>query len=465
MRYFLFIIIVILAKPLASQNWEAISAKPDRPFTFLWKDTVQNLLYASGFDCSKLGNDSTYNLTSYNGSFWKPINKGLRDNSYFTGNASVLSATHYKKKILFGGYFYAADTVKQACIVLYNRTGFERFLPEPFTKKQYNVVVRTSIVFQDTLYIGGGFDSIQGKPAKGLAKLVGNNWVPIFLGTEYQDMIYKLIEYRGELYVIGGFTNSNINDGHNGILKLKNNLWQPVGGGLKGTGVNRAICAAVYNDELYMGGEFQKSSGNQGHNIQKWNGITWSDVGTTSDATMGGIWDMKVVKNKLFIYGGFDFIGDGTIPTEVGLAMWNGLNWCSSNDDIFDLNTLTALEYYNEKIIVSGIFHSINNDSTNAHLARLKCDDFCSDTCKYEIPPTYADNFTIFPNPNNGLFTINANGYVPNNATTKLYNALGQKIIDSPFMATINLQGYASGLYYLQIVMVNKTYNYKIIVE
>ena len=60
---------------------------------------------------------------------------------------------------------------------------------------------------------------------------------------------------------------------------------------------------------------------------------------------------MKVVKNKLFIYGGFDFIGDGTIPTEVGLAMWNGLNWCSSNDDIFDLNTLTALEYYNEKII------------------------------------------------------------------------------------------------------------------
>ena len=69
----------------------------------------------------------------------------------------------------------------------------------------------------------------------------------------------------------------------------------------------------------------------------------------------------------------------------------------------------------------------------------------------------------VYPNPNNGTFTINANGAID----YQLFNNIGQLILSGQANGTtqINAQGLSQGVYFLQLKGENESRIEKLIIE
>ena len=65
-------------------------------------------------------------------------------------------------------------------------------------------------------------------------------------------------------------------------------------------------------------------------------------------------------------------------------------------------------------------------------------------------------NFTIYPNPNDGKFTIFISGNLESKSTLKIYNSKGEIILKDPFDKTnsfqklYDLSNYQKGIYLIQ---------------
>ena len=124
--------------------------------------------------------------------------------------------------------------------------------------------------------------------------------------------------YQGSLYAAGTFTSVGAQS-CNRIAKWNGTQWQPVDVGVNGT----ILAMAVYNNELYVGGQFSTAGGpsSTALNIARWNGSFWSAL--SPDGVSGGnpvgVNSLYVWNNQLFVGGAFDSAG-GTVSRMV--ARW-----------------------------------------------------------------------------------------------------------------------------------------------
>ena len=84
----------------------------------------------------------------------------------------------------------------------------------------------------------------------------------------------------------------------------------------------------VFNNELYIGGAFNQVGGLVANHIAKWNGISWSAVGT---GTVGYISALKVYNSDIYAAGHFTLIGGVSANN---IAKWNtpvGINEITFN--------------------------------------------------------------------------------------------------------------------------------------
>ena len=66
------------------------------------------------------------------------------------------------------------------------------------------------------------------------------------------------------------------------------------------------------------------------------------------------------------------------------------------------------------------------------------------------------NSIRIYPNPGNGLFTINLNFAKPDNITIDIYNILGENILPDPIVfdkeqVILDLRPQENGIYFVQI--------------
>ena len=144
-------------------------------------------------------------------------------------------------------------------------------------------------------------------------------WTAVATGTN--DWVLSLATYNSELYAAGRFTTA---DGmtENKIAKWNGTSWSAVGTGLGPvSGATGALALAVYKNELYVGGLFSTAGGVATANIAKWNGSTWSAV---SSATNDQVSALGVYNGELYAAGKFTSI-DGVNANRI--AKWNGSAW------------------------------------------------------------------------------------------------------------------------------------------
>lgn len=197
------------------------------------------------------------------------------------------------------------------------------------------------------LVVGGFYSNASGvSGSKSLAKWNGTAWSA--LGSNFvansADSVRSLLTWDGvegnRLYVAGGFPVAG-GVTCNGIAAYDGASWHALGAGVTGTFSPVVFKLAVFDDgsgaALYAAGRYDAIDGVTGPNLTRWNGVSWSAVGSglIRFSAVADLSSMMVYDdgNGVALYvGGYDMGVAGAGRASV--ARWNGQNWARVGQDI-----------------------------------------------------------------------------------------------------------------------------------
>ncbi len=222
--------------------------------------------------------------------------------------------------------------------------------------------VFSMVVFDDgsgpALFAAGSFTAVGGVSASRVAKFDGFKWTPLERGLN--TTVNQLIVYNGSLHAVGAFATSGTGAGAtmvNRVARWTGSAWTSVGAGAN-NGVGGTVnAAAVYNNELYVGGVFT-TAGTVANvaNMAKWNGTAWSAVGSGFNAdvkALGVFTDGGV--SKLFAGGTFN--SSGALTNLRGVARWDGASWAAAGGGFTGTTiSVNSFAFFNGSIYAGGTF-------------------------------------------------------------------------------------------------------------
>ncbi len=190
------------------------------------------------------------------------------------------------------------------------------------------------------LYAGGSFTTAGGVTANNIAKWDGTSWSAVGSGTN--NWILSMVVWDDyvpgpnppALYA-GGYLTEDGGLPASRVAKWNGTAWSPVSGGTSGPGHVYAL--HVWDDDdsgpnlpaLYAAGYFTTAGGVAAKNIAKWNGVTWSALGSGVDyeAYALAVFDDDGAGPRLpALYVGGMFWHAGGIRVNQ-IARWDGSSW------------------------------------------------------------------------------------------------------------------------------------------
>lgn len=184
-----------------------------------------------------------------------------------------------------------------------------------------NARVRAVVMAGSDVYVGGSFTTAGGMPANHIARWDGTAWHA--LGAGVNDEVRALAVIGTDVYAGGYFTAAGgVPAGY--IARWDGTAWHPVGtgvGGAVGANNNGVAALAVVGGELYAGGWFPMAGGTAVGRIARWDGTTWSPLGTGMN---GNVFALATSGTDLYAGGSFTTAG-GVAAAKI--ARWNGSTW------------------------------------------------------------------------------------------------------------------------------------------
>jgi len=436
-----------------SQNWKPITnTHPNQFLSKIIADSLHNEILISHYQFTNISTLKTRGVASWNGVKWDSLGGGINSFDKYLNpsnpNGIINCGIPYNGKFLVGGQFNSIGNIGVRSLALWDGIKWDSLLvsPMPFGSGPNAPSIYALLKKGNKLYIAGGFDTIAGQSCTGLAFFDGTSYTPIKLPVNSFVFNFDIKEFQNEIYVCGRFTNINGSNPLNNILKFDGTNWVSVGGGIKGN-IAEAITMAVYNNELYVGGEFKKSAGNVGENIMKWDGTQWHDVGFGLEPTWGGVRKLIIHKNKLWAFGEFQM---ASYMQANGAAVFDGVKWCTLRDTLDDF--IWGATVYNDSIYVCGSFKSQQGDTMINHVAKLY-DDNLFRTCNGVGVEEYQNEFyiKILPNPASTVLHIKTDLYFDEATKIEITNSLGQVVLRLNYNKVIDVSNLSSGCYFIKI--------------
>jgi len=276
-----------------------------------------------------MANGVSANLVAkWNGVNWSALGSGLTDtnpapyvfalNVYDDGGGPDLYA---------GGVFTAAGGVSASNIAQWNGSTWSPL--GSGTNGQVNALT----VFDDgggpALYVGGGFFMVGGVSANIIAKWNGANWSALGSGLN-GNYVWALTAFdngSGPALYVGRDFDMAGGQATNYIAKWDGTNWSSLGSGMDG----QVRALTVFDDgggpALYAGGHFTTAGGVSAINIAKWSGLTWSPLGSGTDPG-GQVFALTVFDDGggAALYAGGFFGTIGGVNT-IGIGKWDGSTW------------------------------------------------------------------------------------------------------------------------------------------
>jgi hypothetical protein len=374
----LYFIILLPYSKAVSQNWLDVGGgvyhsifNPQYVHN-IEADTTNSKIYVCGvFDMA--GNNTGYrNIACWNGLSWDSLGNGMSfcgDLKMYNGDLIV-----YGKKNNTSNYE----------ILKWSNPGWNQL---GTTGKVVGTGVYEFLVFNNELYAAGKFDTIDGVPAKNIAKWNGVSWSAL-TGGGTNNKIENLCIYNGEIYACGSFTVAGSTPASY-IAKYNGTNWDSVGAGTN----SQVLDICVYNNKLYATGNFNIAGTAVANNIASWNGALWSPVGSGLNSMGTGL---CVFNNKLYVMGQF------SSPSSL-IAEWDDNTWMPLVGGGVSMSpSADAMVVLNNELFVAG------NGFYFAGTTPVK------GVAKYSLPVNIQEVFSIkvmlnqnAPNPFNNETTIN----------------------------------------------------------
>jgi hypothetical protein len=205
--------------------------------------------------------------------------------------------------------------------------------------------VRAVQEYGGDLIVGGILSEAGGTPVANIARWNGGGWNAMGGGLTAgfgAPIVSAMTEYQGDL-IVGGFFTLADGSPANSVARWDGGAWHAMGGGLTGGATFPTVNAlAVFNGELYAGGDFAQADGNAALRIARWNGANWQDVsgGVTIGIGTATVNAMVAWDGSLIVGGNFDNAGGVGVSH---IARWNGTNWSSLGVPTNGVTALAAL--------------------------------------------------------------------------------------------------------------------------
>jgi len=178
------------------------------------------------------------------------------------------------------------------------------------------------------VFTGGIFTTAGGSAATNIPKWDGSSWSALGSGMSgppdypyYGGSVSALAVSGGTVYAGGFFTNAG-GSAANGIAKWDGSSWSALGSGMGG-GYPYVKALAVSGSALYAGGGFTTAGGIAANRIAKWDGSSWSALGS---GVSGGfvVSALAVSGSDMYAGGGFTAVGGSAANN---IAKWDGSSW------------------------------------------------------------------------------------------------------------------------------------------
>jgi hypothetical protein len=188
------------------------------------------------------------------------------------------------------------------------------------------------------------------------------------LGPGLNERVYALAALPNGLLVAGGAFTAVGATSASRVAVWNGSVWAQLGTGVAHTWGTPTVYAlsALANGDLVAGGWFESAGGTPVANIARWNGFTWSPLGSGVGTTFSGVAALKTLPNgDLVAAGGFTTAG-GVAANNI--ARWNGASWSALGLGTNAANTCLAT-MPNGDLVVGGVFASAGGVVAN-RLAR-----------------------------------------------------------------------------------------------
>lgn len=155
------------------------------------------------------------------------------------------------------------------------------------------------------------------------------------------------------LYISGSFDQVN-QQNTRCIIKYNGTTFDTLGGAIDNQwrGLNTPTdirSMAMFQNKLYVGGQFHKAGDYYTPNLARWNGTNWDTVNFKPNSIIEG---METYDNELYVCGSFDTIG-GIKANNI--AKFDGTNWHSLNFPFNDL--ITDIAIFQDTLYATGNFY------------------------------------------------------------------------------------------------------------
>lgn len=274
-----------------------------------------------------------------------------KDNQWYDLGVNVLqdcnySVEKYKGKLFVGGDspWEVNDLPNTKNLSYYDSTGWHGIEGGAASSS-----VLDFVVYEDTMFVGGNFNSIGGVEGREIMAYHNEEWIHI--GDMNCNWIKTLAVFNDTLYAGGNI----------GLRKRTGSTtWENI---IPITYIDDQVVDSI-NNFLYVAGTFYGVDDVSSQNIIMWDGFQWHSL---NNAFYGSIFDkaMAIYRGDLYVGGWIDSVNNTCTEN---LARFDGENWYPLGKGCN--NSVNVLTVYQDTLIVGGYFHKVykeNGDTLRAY--------------------------------------------------------------------------------------------------
>jgi len=351
--------------------------------------TLGSTVIAAGlFD--SVGNVVASNVARLESGEWSSLGtgNGMADGTIGTPGGAIWALQTDGRGVFAGGAFGVAGDVRASRVAYWDGNEWSPLgggITDPnLDRTVYALAVRGADVF-----VGGDFTSVEGVPVNCIARWnkVEGKWHPLGTGLTGSHFgypyVYDLAVHGTSLYVAGDFTSAGGTPAHSiARWDMVQERWFALGDGDQ-NGVDGWLGAmAFYNDDLYVGGGFNRIGplqSNKSHTMARWDSVneTWSYLKNgDQDDVAGDPWMFLQRDGRLYVSGHFQKAGtvmaQNIAVFDIASGVWSPLTGAPiSRSSTY----IEGMAFHGPDLVVGGRFSRFPNGDPAMGVARWNADE------------------------------------------------------------------------------------------